>query len=105
MEACGPSGWINDLCLELGLKTLVCSTNDEAWRWKNVKRKTDKDDALKLARMASCVAPWQGHLHRVVGVGHNGIQRSRLPWKPSEGYYVPANDNLLVVASEATLLA
>jgi transposase len=40
------------LCLELGLKTLVCSTNDEAWRWKNVKRKTDKDDALKLARMA-----------------------------------------------------
>ena len=52
MEACGPSGWINDLCLELGLKTLVCSTNDEAWRWKNVKRKTDKDDALKLARMA-----------------------------------------------------
>ncbi len=52
MEACGPSGWINDLCLELGFKTLVCSTNDEAWRWKNVKRKTDKDDALKLARMA-----------------------------------------------------
>ncbi len=52
MEACGPSGWINDLCLELGLKTLVCSTSDEAWRWKNVKRKTDKDDSLKLARMA-----------------------------------------------------
>ncbi len=52
MEACGPSGWINDLCQEFGLKTLICSTNDEAWRWKNVKRKTDKDDALKLARMA-----------------------------------------------------
>ena len=40
MEACGPSGWINDLCQELGLKTLVCSTNEEAWRWKNVKRKS-----------------------------------------------------------------
>ena len=52
MEACGPSGWINDLCQELGLPTLVCSTNEEAWRWKNVKRKTDKDDALKLARLA-----------------------------------------------------
>jgi len=52
MEACGPSGWISDLCQTIGLKTLVCSTNDEAWRWKNVKRKTDKDDALKLARMA-----------------------------------------------------
>jgi transposase len=53
MEACGPSGWINDLATSLGLKTLVCSTNEDAWRWSNVKRKTDKDDALKLARMAS----------------------------------------------------
>ena len=31
MEACGPSGWICDLCQELGLQTLVCSTNDAAW--------------------------------------------------------------------------
>ncbi|MCA9165987.1 MAG: transposase, partial [Planctomycetales bacterium] len=53
MEACGPSGWINDLAQSLGLKTLVCSTNEEAWKWSNVKRKTDKDDALKLARMAA----------------------------------------------------
>lgn len=51
MEACGPSGWIYDLCQEMGKSTLVCSTNDEAWRWQNVKRKTDKDDALKLARL------------------------------------------------------
>jgi transposase len=36
-----------------GRSTLVCSTNEEAWRWANVKRKTDKDDALKLARMAA----------------------------------------------------
>ena len=53
MEACGPSGWINDLAIGLGLKTLVCSTNEEAWKWSNVKRKTDKDDALKLARMGA----------------------------------------------------
>jgi len=52
MEACGPSGWIRDLCQEHSLETLVCSTNEEAWRWQNVKRKTDKDDALKLARLA-----------------------------------------------------
>ncbi len=51
MEACGPSGWISDVCHQLGIKTLVCSTNEEAWQWKNVKRKTDKDDALRLARM------------------------------------------------------
>ena len=28
MEACGPSGWINDLATSLGHKTLVCSTNE-----------------------------------------------------------------------------
>lgn len=53
MEACGPSGWIHDLAVGLGLRTLVCSTNEDAWKWSNVKRKTDKDDALKLARMAA----------------------------------------------------
>ena len=53
MEACGPSGWISDLAESFGLKTFVCSTNEDAWKWSNVKRKTDKDDALKLARMAT----------------------------------------------------
>ena len=51
MKACGPSGWVSDLCRQRGIEVLVCSTNEEAWRWKNVKRKTDKDDALKLARL------------------------------------------------------
>jgi hypothetical protein len=32
MEACGPSGWINDLAQSMGLSTLVCSANEEAWR-------------------------------------------------------------------------
>ena len=57
VEACGPSGWVNDVCLELKIPIIVCSTHEEAWLFKNVKRKTDKDDALKLARMASL-----GHL-------------------------------------------
>ena len=52
MEACGPSGWVSDPCAEHGIRTVVCSTNEAAWRFKNVKRKTDKDDALKLARLA-----------------------------------------------------
>lgn len=52
LEACGPSGWVSDLCDEHGIAVLVCSTNEEAWKFKNVKRKTDKDDALKLARLA-----------------------------------------------------
>ena len=53
MEACGPSGWINDLAHSCNHQTLVCSTNEDAWKWSNVKRKTDKDDAFKLARMAA----------------------------------------------------
>ncbi|TWT78656.1 Transposase IS116/IS110/IS902 family protein [Planctomycetes bacterium CA13] len=53
MEACGPSGWISDVCQQREIKTLVCSTNDEAWMWNKTKRKTDRDDALKLAKMAA----------------------------------------------------
>lgn len=52
MEACSPSGWVSDVCKQRGLKTIVCSTHDDAWAWKNTKRKTDRDDALKLAKMA-----------------------------------------------------
>lgn len=53
VEACGPSGWVSDLCGEMEIECLVCSTHEDAWLGKNVKRKTDKDDAIKLARLAS----------------------------------------------------
>ena len=53
MEACTASGWVSDLCHELKLERLVCSTHEEPWRWRNVKRYTDRDDALKLARLAA----------------------------------------------------
>ena len=53
MEACSCSGWVSDICDQLGLATLVYSTHEEAWRWRNVKRKTDRDDALKLARLGA----------------------------------------------------
>ena len=44
VEACGPSGWVSDLCGEMGIPVLVCSTHEEAWLRKNVKRKTDSAD-------------------------------------------------------------
>lgn len=53
IEASSVSGWVHDLCERLDYKVLVANANQEAWRWKNVKRKTDKDDALKLARLAA----------------------------------------------------
>ena len=62
MEACSPSGWVSDVCRQRGLKTIVCSTHDEAWSWKNTKRKTDRDDALKLAKMAMLDALTSVHI-------------------------------------------
>jgi len=53
MEACSQAGWVSDLCHELGLQVTVASTTGAAWQWKHVKRKTDRDDALKLARLAA----------------------------------------------------
>jgi transposase len=53
MEACSPAGWVHDLCEDLGLCCLVADTNGAAWQWRHVKRKTDRDDALKLARLAA----------------------------------------------------
>jgi transposase len=53
METSSITGWVYDLCVGLGYPTLVADPSQEAWRWKNVKRKTDKDDALKLAKLAA----------------------------------------------------
>lgn len=51
IETCTISGWVYDLCKRLGYKVIVANPSGEAWPWKNVKRKTDKDDALKLAKL------------------------------------------------------
>jgi transposase len=51
LEACALSGWVADLCQELGLPCKVANTASEAWKFKHTKRKTDKDDALRLAQL------------------------------------------------------
>ena len=53
IESCGLAGWVHDVCTAEGYEVLVCNPNQEAWKWKNVKRKTDRDDALKLAKLAA----------------------------------------------------
>lgn len=53
IETCDSAGWVYDLARTLGVSiSVVHTTGDERWRWKRVKRKTDRDDALKLARLA-----------------------------------------------------
>jgi transposase len=51
IEACLLAGWVHDLCGELGVRCLVANTASEAWKFKHLKRKTDKDDALRLAQL------------------------------------------------------
>jgi transposase len=51
IEACLLCGWVRDLCTELGVKCLVANTTSEAWKFKHLKRKTDRDDALRLAEV------------------------------------------------------
>jgi transposase len=51
IEACLLAGWVHDLCDELGIRCLVANTASEAWKFKHLKRKTDKDDALRLAQL------------------------------------------------------
>jgi transposase len=51
IESCTMSGWVHDLCKGHGFEVIVANPSSEAWQWRNVKRKTDKDDALKLAKL------------------------------------------------------
>jgi transposase len=51
IEACALAGWVHDLCAELGLVCRVANTASAAWKFKHTKRKTDKDDALRLAQL------------------------------------------------------
>jgi len=52
-EICSSAGWIHDICAALKLNIEVANPNTQAWRWKNVKNKNDKNDALKLAQLSA----------------------------------------------------
>ena len=51
IEACTLAGWVHDLCGELGVPVKVANTAAEAWKYKHTRRKTDRDDALRLAQL------------------------------------------------------
>ena len=51
IEACLLAGWVRDLCQAKGVPCLVANTTSEAWKFKHLKRKTDRDDALRLAEV------------------------------------------------------
>ena len=50
----GPmAGWVHDVASSFGIDVQVANANHEGWRWRNVKRKSDRLDALKLARLSA----------------------------------------------------
>ncbi len=53
LEICSIAGWIVDITRALGIETETANTTHDAWRWKNIKKKNDKEDALKLAKLSS----------------------------------------------------
>ena len=53
IEVCDMAGWVMDLCQAHSIPIQIANVNDEGWRWKNVKNKTDKKDGLKLARLSA----------------------------------------------------
>jgi transposase len=92
IEICTIAGWIRDLCEALGVKLLVANTSDEPWQWRKIKRKTDRDDALKLARLAAmeqikpvhipapAMRQWRMLIHyrqKLVGLGTSTRNRIR----------------------------
>jgi transposase len=53
IEVCPAAGWVGDLVLSGGLELQVANTAAPAWRWCNTRRKTDRDDALRLAQLSA----------------------------------------------------
>ncbi len=51
VEACGNAGWVRDRAVQFGLSVKVANTAGEAWRFTHLKRKTDRDDAQRLAEL------------------------------------------------------
>jgi len=52
IEAGAAAGWVCDLAQSMNIPVQVANGNDERWRWKTVKEKSDRKDALKLAQLS-----------------------------------------------------
>ncbi len=53
IEVCSIAGWVCDRLWGLGIEVQVANTSDDAWRWRKVKQKDDRRDALKAARLSA----------------------------------------------------
>lgn len=53
VEICSIAGWVSDLVRRMGIEIQVANTADDSWRWRKVKKKNDREDALKAARLSA----------------------------------------------------
>ena len=51
IEIGAPVGWIADVAESLGIEIQVAKPYHNAWRRKNVRRKTDRNDALRRSKV------------------------------------------------------
>jgi len=52
IEVGTPAGWVFDLATDLGIPCEVANTRDERFSYIKTRKKTDRDDALKLVRLS-----------------------------------------------------
>ncbi len=62
IEISSQAGWVGDQVRAAGIDLQVANANGQAWQWRHVKRKTDRDDALKLARLSAMNTLTEVHL-------------------------------------------
>ena len=55
IEACANAGRVHDLPIGRGHPVKVANTAAAAWKFQHLKRKTDRDDALRLAELEAIV--------------------------------------------------
>lgn len=77
IEACSICGWVADLAESLGIEVRVANVLGEAWKWRKVKRKTDRDDALKLAKLAATDQLPTVHIPKLAVRQHRALIRYR----------------------------
>ena len=53
VEICPLAALVHDMVRAAGIPVEIADTTQDAWKWRAVKRKTDHDDALKLAKLSA----------------------------------------------------
>jgi transposase len=76
-KACLLAGWVHDLCGGVGVTCVVANTASEAWKFKRLKRKTDKKRAIVALARKLLVRCW-------------AMLRDQTPWRSEPAAAVPA---------------